>query len=234
MTDRPILFSGPMVRALLAGTKTQTRRVIKDQSLYRDTPEQTREIVGETAEVWTGFMGWQFMSTALANRGMCGKGCLPAYAVGDRLYVREAWKTHAAYDDIPPAAMGGDEAILYEADGAHQTWGYPAISKIGRFRQGMHMPRWASRLTLTVTDVRVQRLQDISERDAVAEGIEQHGRFYSAPKADWDDAFVDAVSAYRFLWDGLNADRGFGWDVNPWVVAVTFTVQRRNIDQVPT
>lgn len=203
MVDRPILFSGPMVRALLDGRKTQTRRVLDHhvEGMHVDR-------VGPT--------GWQFT----------GEGGLPRipirlrYGVGDRLYVREAWKTHAAYDDISPAAMGGDEAILYLADGAHQTWGYPAISKIGRHRQAMHMPRWASRLTLIVTDVRVQRLQEISHDDAVAEGVGIFPHSMSAQKR------------YRELWDSLNAERGFGWDANPWIVAVTFTVERRNIDAV--
>ncbi|TPK14123.1 hypothetical protein [Mesorhizobium sp. B2-5-11] len=209
MTDRPILFSAPMVRALLAGTKTQTRRVATETTL----PHLRR-------------VGDFHLSTGAGLLTMNHYFRIP-YAVGDRLYVREAWKTHAAYDDISPAAMGGDEAILYVADGAHQTWGYPAIAKLGRFRQGMHMPRWASRLTLMVTDVRVQRLQDISEADAVAEGVQSvDGLFH----IDHDHHAASPITSYCGLWDSLNHDRGLGWDTNPWVVAVSFSVEHRDID----
>ncbi|TIM07558.1 hypothetical protein [Mesorhizobium sp.] len=222
MTDRPILFSGPMVRALLAGTKTQTRRVL-------------------SAPKW---------STGLADMELCDdgidaiariSGCFAkvnlGFAVGDRLYVREAWRSHAAYDDISPAAMGGDEAILYVADDAHQTWGYPAITKLGRFRQGMHMPRWASRLTLAVSEVRVQRLQDIGEEDAIAEGCAPLGSeflipgqyLYSDPSTP--RTAISATSAYESLWNQINEARGYGWDANPWIVAVSFTVEHRNIDE---
>ena len=84
------------------------------------------------------------------------------------------------------------------------------------------MPRWASRLTLTVTDVRVQRLQEISEE---AEGPHQH--------PCWpDEYYVSWQEAFRHLWDSINAKRGFGWDANPWVVALTFTVHQRNIDRL--
>ncbi|TGQ95371.1 hypothetical protein EN851_07560 [Mesorhizobium sp. M8A.F.Ca.ET.208.01.1.1] len=201
MTDRPILFSAPMVRALLDGRKTQTRRVARDTTLpHLRHAGDLHLIVGE----------------GLLTRNHYFR--VP-YAVGDRLYVREAWATESAYDDLSPSAMGGEEPVRYDADGSHQTWGYPAISKIGRFRQAMHMPRWASRLTLTVTDVRVQRLQEISEEDAKAEGVDFNV-----------NGGPDNRAAYCRLWNTLNAARGFGWDANPWVVAVSFTVARANID----
>lgn len=198
MADRPILFSAPMVRALLEGRKTQTRRVLRPQPIGFD---------------------WFDLK------------CKPRLTRGDRLYVREAWKTHAAYDDISPAEMGGDEAILYVADGAHQTWGYPAISKIGRRRAGMHMPRWASRLTLVVTDVRVQQLQEINDDDAIAEGVTMEGAT-AGIDVDIDGGWWPGGprNQFRRLWDSLNAARGHGWETNPWVVAVTFTVHRQNID----
>lgn len=199
MGDRPILFSGPMVRALLAGRKTQTRRVLEQQG---DGMHLDR--VGPT--------GWQFTG----DGGLPRRPIRVRYSIGDRLWVREAWRSDLAYDDLSPSAMGGEEPIRYEADGSHQTWGYPALSKTGRVRAGMHMPRWASRLTLTVTDVRVQRLQEIDQCDAEAEGVDCSGPV--------------AVNCYRVLWDSLNAGRGFGWDTNPWIVAVSFDVERANID----
>ena len=87
------------------------------------------------------------------------------------------------------------------------------------------MPRWASRLTLTVTDVRVQRVQDISEGDIAAEGI---ARGFSGGPHGEEGLYED----FADLWDSLNAPRGYGWDANPWVAAYTFTVQRQNIDQM--
>ncbi len=153
--------------------------------------------------------------------------CKPRFAVGDRLWVREAWKSHGGYDDLSPADMGGDEAIIYVADGAHQTWGYPGITKIGRLRAAMHMPRWASRLTLIVTDVRVQRLQDISEQDALAESMDFEAFKRGEAKGN------DAISSYAILWDSLNGHRqACAWSDNPWICAVSFTVQKTNIDNV--
>lgn len=100
------------------------------------------------------------------------------------------------------------------------------------------MPRWASRLTLTVTDVRVQRLQDISEADALAEGIQSMDRYsmpvndpsFAVSEHDPNGWFPTATEAYEALWDKLNAGRGFGWALNPWIVAVSFTIEHRNID----
>ncbi|RWO29633.1 MAG: hypothetical protein EOS10_22595 [Mesorhizobium sp.] len=235
MTDRSILFSGPMVRALLAGTKFQTRRVIDFPSI-----DKVVEFVRIGFERDTGVPIYEMKDAGdqhlfqPTGKHLQTPHWSPRFAVGDRLYVREAWRSHAAYDDISPAAMGGDEAILYVADDAHQTWGYPAITKLGRFRQGMHMPRWASRLTLAVTDVRVQRLQDIREADAIAEGcpISTIPGTIGHPLCQVGfNEMGTPIFWYRKLWNNLNADRGFGWETNPWVVAVTFTVERRNIDE---
>lgn len=230
MADRPILFSAPMVRALLAGTKTQTRRLMPDQSLFREG--------ADGPEIWTGFMGWQPIAWALANRGACGKGVLPRFLVGDRLYVREAWRTWAQYDSVAPRNFTPGTHLAYEA-----TENPNLGDNVGKFRQGMHMPRWASRLTLIVTDVRVQRLQEISEADAIAEGLEHdidsdvdgHGRWITVESwrgsddLPWDR---DPIEAYADLWDQLNDTRGYGWDTNPWVAAYTFEVKHGNIDQI--
>jgi hypothetical protein len=207
MTDRPILFSGPMVRALLAGTKTQTRRLLKPQpkvlkngSWYRPFPQD--------------LANWQY---ALG-------GIIYAYArvrtvEGDRLYVREHWRSRADLDNIPPREMMSGVAVWYEADGQGPA---TDLHMPGKHRQAMHMPRWASRLTLTVTDVRVERLQDISEEDAIAEGV--------APFNDEAGLYFSARDAYWTLWDQIN---GAGsWDANPWVVAYSFSVERQNIDLI--
>jgi hypothetical protein len=166
MTDRPILFSGPMVRALLEGRKTQTRRVHK-------APTGLEHLAGSV---------------------------LPRFEVGDRLWTRETWA---------PKTNG----FLYGAD-----WLPSAYDGLKPWRPSIFMPRRASRLTLTVTDVRVQRVQDISATDAEEEGV----RCDMSPRT-----FVDH---FHRLWDSLNASRGYGWEANPWVVALTFTVARQNID----
>jgi len=205
MTDRPILFSGPMVRALVDGRKAQTRRVIKARSPYS-------LFDGGWADEYVldpGNAEWRERDVK--------------FRIGDRLYVREAWRTGAAFDRVAPRDLPQAVHVAYEADDDRARL-------TGRLRRGMHMPRWASRLTLVVTDVRVQRLQEISEADAETEGLER------APGGRWSGAEGQAGmcprSAYALLWNSLNAKRGFGWDANPWVVAYTFQTHRCNIDQM--
>ncbi len=218
---RSILFSSPMVRALLDGRKTQTRRVLtgdKPNSLFN----------GQWADSYVldpGNQSWRDQEVR--------------YAVGDRLYVREAWHAARSLDRTPPRDIPHDADIEYTATARS----YAEIGLKGKLRPPMFLPRWASRLTLTVTDVRVQRLQDISEAEAIAEGLEHdidgdvdgHGRHIiieSWRGADYLPWTGDPIEAYADLWDQLNHARGYGWDANPWVVAVSFTVERRNIDQV--
>lgn len=200
MADRPILFSAPMVRALLAGNKTQTRRVARVQS---------------DVELIDG-MGGSARGDLVRYR----------YAHGDRLWVREAWCSHQAYDTDKPSDMGGDEPVGYIADGTWQTWGWPPVEIPGRYRAAMHMPRWASRLTLTITELRVQRLHDITEADALAEGV--GSLTVTTPKLGL--ASITAIEGYRDLWNSLHGDGA--WDANPWVAAISFTVQHGNIDNL--
>ncbi|ALC12529.1 hypothetical protein [Sphingopyxis sp. 113P3] len=233
MTDRPILFSAPMVRALLEGRKTQTRRILNPQPFANG--------FHYSAELGDILCHNDYLPpSALLRRVGKGKNSYVAsdleggaegmsgYYVGDRLYVREEWFTTPAYDDLAPSEMGGDEPLRYKADDATFNWTEADGSRVGRRRAGMHMPRWASRLTLTVTDVRVARLQDCSEADALAEGIGQFGRFFGLPDADWDEGELSAVAAYHRLWNSINGPGS--WEANPWVVAVTFAVENRNID----
>ena len=219
MANRPILFSAPMVRALLAGRKTQTRRIINPTSR------------GMAPGQLMIFEGPRFGATVYRFE--------PRFEVGDRLYVREEWRLGRKWDDTKPSMLPErGMTVLYAAGGSSSNiapgeWGYENFPAeipdwAGRRRPGMHLPRWASRLTLTVTDVRVQRLQDCSEADAIAEGIQQYGRFFGLPDTDWDDAELTAVAAYHRLWNDIN---GAGaWEANPWVVAVSFDVRKGNID----
>jgi hypothetical protein len=213
MADHPILFSAPMVRAILAGTKTQTRRVL---DAWCDEPP---------AYVWSGQIiaedenGWMYRWPK-------------THAVGDRLWVREAWRTLHANDCLSPRHMAVDPSkITFEADPENRNplWAF------GRLRPGMFMPRWASRITLTVTEVRVQRLQDITEEDAIAEGVVNTGRRDGAPYSHCIIPGMPEItmehepsSVFAALWEHINGDGS--WKANPWVAAYTFTVEHRNID----
>ena len=209
MTDRPILFSGPMVRALMEGRKTQTRRVFVPPPPFDFFDDISVELA---AGVIT-----------------------PKYAPGDRLWVREAWRTLHTSDCLAPRHLAEDPSkVTFEADSHRRNplWAF------GKLRPGMFMPRWASRLTLHVTDLRVQRLQEISEADARAEGIEPREirpvHDIDQPAETWwfgtENGRATAKSAFRDIWDSLNAERA-PWASNPWVVAVTFRPVLGNIDR---
>ncbi|MDR1192078.1 MAG: hypothetical protein LBK60_10525, partial [Verrucomicrobiales bacterium] len=165
-TEKPILFAGAMVRAILAGRKTQTRRVMKPQIKVRG--EVTRVEPNPAGEKWLAKDSYGVVQGTI--------GINPEINAGDVLWVRETWGSRQA--DHPLCKNGrkpqaGDE-LYYRANPADDCqWGVGKPSQ-GSFvwRPSIHMPRWASRLTLTVTGVRAERLQDISEADAVAEGVE--------------------------------------------------------------
>jgi hypothetical protein len=215
VTDRPIIFSAPMVRALLAGRKTQTRRLAK-------------------------FIEQQPNGRFHARNG--GGGCVniaeadvpsvapdyARYAVGDCLYVREHWRVSSAQDTVAPRDLPRDLSVEYVADGL----GYFD----GKHRQGMHMPRWASRLTLTVEAVRIERLQEISRDDAIAEGLLLASNvleeFWRWPEPHHENLWLSPPAAYRHLWGILHTAEGERWDDNPFVVALTFKVERGNIDRL--
>jgi hypothetical protein len=185
MTDRPIIFSAPMVRALLDGRKTQTRRALKP-------PYGTLEYLPDRT--------WRPIYTKCFR--------------GDRLYVREAFCPRLGY----PAPVATPH---YRADDDKPEWR-------GLWKPSIHMPRWASRLTLTVTDVRVQRLQEISEADAIAEGCD--AAFAMTMRRPNGAYPGNATECFRDLWNSLHGPDA--WDANPWVAALTFTVQRGNIDSI--
>lgn len=215
MADKPIIFSAPMVRALIEGRKTQTRRVLKPQPI--STPEFYLPMSDEDA-FWATFDEDE-RCTRLRLR----------YAPGDRLWVREAFIGPYAYEvnEYPPRDWG-NKPIWFPADGpvpdkfAGQFW--------HRARPSIHMPRWASRLTLTVTDVRVQRLQDISAADSIAEGV-QCGtcEFMNTSACNGRGCFA-SIAAFQALWNSLHGPGA--WEANPWVAAYSFTVHRGNIDAI--
>jgi hypothetical protein len=233
--ERPILFSGPMVRAILDGRKTQTRRVVKpqpppvdavrartgsDYGLFRDRdgPFRIAGPVGVVCDMMGVRNGYQWA---------CHYG-----APGDRLWVREtAW-----YDrEVIPVLgyrraffEGGDVRAQNARDGrTDRAPGLPENHTAELFalngslvrRPSTHMPRWASRITLEVTEVRVERVQAITAADCIAEGIASRGMDSNGPNIA---SALMYIEDYKTLWDSLNATRGYGWDVNPWVWAVSF------------
>lgn len=218
MTDRPIIFNAMMVRALLDGRKTQTRRPLTLRGHKK---------FSEFGRSDTPGYDWTFRDARLLWNDLTHKETIERLqpALGDRLWVRETWSD----DDAPPGeatyrATVAEDASLYPDEIANITW-TPSI----------HMPRWASRLTLIVTDVRLQRLHDISEEDAIAEGIEFRD-FFGCPcwtiygDIDGTTAPNDPIASYASLWNHCYGPGA--WDENPWVVATTFTTHHRNIDKM--
>ena len=224
MTDRPILFSAPMVRALLAGTKTQTRRLIKPQPTFRENGSWSWE--GRNGG-FVGSAGTHLEAFAESARHWA------RIQPSDRLWVREAWRCNGWATDVATIFYGASEGDGYTA----MCEQYPVVDRrplrvTAGWRPSIHMPRWASRLSLTVTEVRVERLQDISEEDAIAEGCAQYSSATKLSRPfnpDWKGIYREG---YVELWNEIN---GAGsWEANPWVVAYTFTVHRSNIDQLAT
>lgn len=204
MRERPILFRAPLVRAILAGEKTQTRRVMSKQPHDETTVHVERfhqTIVDRHGDDQPGpevFGAWW-------DDGESGLKC-PYGGPGDRLWVRETWAYHL---HAQGALADDDGPWVYAADG-EQALQY----RLGdRWRPSIHMPRYACRILLEITDVRVERLHDLSEDDARAEGAEP--LLVSPDGGSWPH-----YEGFCALWESIN---GAGsWDVNPWVWAVSF------------
>jgi hypothetical protein len=201
MKERPILFSGPMVPPVLDDTKTNTRRVV------RALPD-----LGEPEQ-------WCHMLDKVNNIVGDYRRYCPYGIPGDRLWVREAWNVGVRVMDGRHATQGmrildripkhkpEECRVLFKADYTGDGWGQ------AKWRPSIHMPRWASRILLEVVAVRVERLQEIDNQGALAEG---------APDVRTVENNWDMRDCFRALWDGLNEKRGFGWAVNPWVWVVEF------------
>lgn len=225
----PILFAGPMVRATWAGLKTNTRRVINPQPKHIEWFEHQKG--------WCGSFGEDAGSHNNPHRMVrCPYG-----KPGDRLWVRETWleldSHHWHYLSKPKAALvefGGRtlrNCVAYKAD-CNSADSDRCRIELGytKWTPSIHMPRWASRLTLDVTDVRVERLQDISEEDALAEGfmrLPATGRVVLSRGGQYfGNSWPTARDAFRELWDSINNTRGYSWESNPWVWAVPFKRQQ--------
>ena len=218
MKERPMLFSAPMVRAILAGTKTQTRRVVKPGSWNPAASDYTGAVrVGQSSDSRIGLQAYfEHRDSETWHETRCPYG-----QPGDRLWVRETWQAVSGTDRArrivwsPRPSFGWVEYAASPIDEAPPRW-----------RPSIHMPRWASRITLEITAVRVERLQDISEADAIAEGVD---RFPGCRQDDDAAAFnrigpVDndsfPIARYAVLWEQINGPGS--WDANPWVWVVEF------------
>ncbi|MCO3307208.1 hypothetical protein FA203_23950 [Pseudomonas aeruginosa] len=199
--ERPILFNEQMVRAILEGRKTVTRRVMKPQP----------DFLGSMVDPNTPF---KTLDAGLHARITCPYG-----EPGDRLWVREAWAADAQVDAIAPRDLSQGEPIWYPADFSVRQTGCSMISK-GRGRPSIHMPRWASRILLEITAVRVERLQDISEDQARAEGITDGGcsSCGNHEPCGCECPAPSAVDSFVHLWRST----GGNWESNPWVWVVEF------------
>lgn len=240
MRERPILFSGEMVRRILDGSKTKTRRIV--QSPAKTMQREGMEVIKRRApgHAWYRDCVW-----SMRNRmGVWGDythekflTLCPYGMVGDRLWVRETWAPFVAPDG------SGREGVAYRAtcgDDGSFTWvgddGGGSLSvaemQIHRWRPAIHMPRWASRIALEVTGVGVERLQAITPEDVAAEGVTilvaadtRHVLVPISRWKEWERTEKTATDAIRLqfaeLWDGINGKRA-PWSRDPWVWVVSF------------
>lgn len=202
-SERPILFGAAMVRALRAGRKTQTRRMVKPQpsSGVRASP----------------------LFRSRLEDGHGNELRFPYGQRGDRLWVREAYRLCAEADAVKPRETNAAYRVWYEADAPHQPGA-------GKLRPGIFMPRWASRITLEIVDAGVGPLHSIDDRDAIAEGVErvvvgEGWRRYHESSAMEAAGLIPCETpraSYRSLWDSINGPGS--WEQNPWVWMVDFVV----------
>ncbi len=242
MADRPILFSGPMVRAILDGRKTMMRQVITDHTSscpnWRVSQLDLSRAYVDAGPSPAGnpgpCLGAPVTVEAMVGRGFAVSDDLwdrvyPRWQVGDGLWVREAFYIDDVIYECGPLPKERPEEIslYYRADGdccEQIPECQCAIEGKPHMRPSIHMPRWASRITLEVTAVRVERVQKITEEDARAEGISDGGCLscgHSEP-CGCSEPRPDARDAFAYLWDSLNARRGYEWVLNPWVWVTSF------------
>ncbi len=207
--ERPILFSCEMVRQILAGNKTQTRRVIKCTGQARKECAGAPYLAKPQSDklIYREGCAWDSIPWRTLPISKCPYG-----GPSDRLWVRE---TFCCDDNEYP--NGNKEEMknwmIYRASPPNP---YTADNWKGYWLPSIHMPRWASRITLEITNVRVERVQDISLKDCMAEGTgEPLGRG------------IEIITPFQTLWNSINEKRGYAWDKNPWVWVVEFKVVKR-------
>lgn len=240
-TEKPILFSAPMVRAILAGQKTQTRRVIADAAgqFWDHRGWSPRQVDADRVE-------WLSMGGGDEHVHVMRKRC-PYGEPGHTLWVRETWglfdrESFGGERGYAVAWRATDDDSVTWIDGPHDFAGEGILSADERWRPSIHMPRWASRLTLAVLSVRVERLQSITEEDAIAEGMahrdagaDRYGQplpgwswrdphpVDAEPSFGWEHCLGTARHAFGNLWNEINGKRpDCSWEANPYVWVVGF------------
>ena len=246
MTDRPILFNRQMVKAVLGNQKHQTRRIINPQPVPFEMEN------GEDSLVYpVKVEGRNYTDIALGSSKSTGvlTGQKLRYVVGDRFWVKEAHFAYGHWITTDELTRGGKPKRSFI-----RAWDVPVnftepTSALGDVtvdhqecwykRNSLFMNKCDSRLTLPITDVRIQNVQDISEEDARDEGVNRRSPkvrqmwLFGADKAERERIYTQACKwEFEDLWNSINEPRGFGWDANPWVVAVTFETHKCNIDQM--
>lgn len=223
--ERPILFNAPMVRAILDGRKTQTRRVVKPQPANGWALEEQPVLGRITSEhPDRGRFGVFIRQRINTDYPLSSLIPCPHGAPGDLLWVRETFGHEVR-------ALGGTqhEKICYRATNPNAVRCYDCNGgEIPmKWTPSIHMPRWASRILLRVTDVRVERLREISEADAIAEGVSELPMQHQVPGAWWSADPTDTKlhsrtsrGAFRLLWESINGAES--WDANPWVWVIEF------------
>lgn len=215
MKQRPILFSAPMVQAILAGRKTQTRRIVKPQpTLITDAGKHSQY----------NYRGGIYSLNMYRNSKIIEK--CPHGQVGDQLWVKETWKPRIAHScaldtcdcsDVEVEYIADNKTIFY-SDNIDSEWLMPKAAQNGKNVSSLFMPRWASRILLEITDIRIERLQDISEADAQAEGCD-NSKSESAIEVGW---YEKPRRAFERLWESINGTDS--WAANSWVWVVEFKV----------
>jgi hypothetical protein len=254
-----------MVQALRAKRKRQTRRLIEQpfEGGYYDGDIKLDVVPAITAFYPKRPKSFRFSVSAVGGEGIMTETYEPKYEIGDLLYVREPWRTFASFDStcedhMPKNLLAGGRGagIRYEAGGGLSIGKEPGreflrdederdMAPYGKFRQAMHMPRVVSRLTLVVDGVYIERLNEITDTDCIAEGIEPVYDDRSPGETLWKDyevypdgtphahsvvPFVEPHDSYKSLWEKLHGKGS--WAKNPFIVAYSFTVLEGNIDRL--
>lgn len=248
---KPIIFSTPMVQAILAGKKSQTRRIVKP--LLKDCSDvhkvfkeaDWKDSPASFVSSFDGSNSWYCRYCGNGTNGM-GEGFKCPYGkVGDILYVRETWVRACLSEDGEGPAKGGNWRYWYKADDdwTKEDWHHPDIEgPVGspRWKPSIHMPRPAARIFLKITGISVERLQDITEEDAIAEGVEQNtcddpskcpsrlkgggccgdGEYKNYLVSIDGEPAYSAKESFETLWQSINGPDS--WEQNPWIWKITF------------
>lgn len=219
MTERGMIFNGEMVRAILDGRKTQTRRIMKNQ------PEHSglglRRVIDSKNGSDDGKYFWS-LSDACGLKIRSKSFTCPFGSVGDRIWVREAFRVHSRATDVATLVYKASERNSW-TEQTHRVpvsvCNKPATPE--KWKPSLHMPRWASRLLLEITDVRVERLREISQADAEAEGVGKLKKgFWKNYQPGWTEFQLTARGSFATLWKSIYGDES--WYADPWVWVIEF------------